>query len=148
MYWKDLMPFDDPEERIEPGLFEHYRRMIAIRNTYPALQLGSYQTLLAKDPHRIFAFARTLDGESVVVVVNNSDARHRLDVPSPWADGTKVVRLTDSAACEVVDPPASEPAARPKTRVRADHQSPVKVEGGRLKGIMLEPRSTSAFAKN
>ncbi len=147
MYWKDLMPYDDPDERIEPGLFDHYRRMIAIRNTYPALQLGSYQTLLAKDPIRLFAFARSLDGESVVIVVNNSDKRHRLDVPSPWADGSRIAALTDPKACDIVEPPADPPAARPGVRIKPNYRSPLTVEGGRLKGIMLEPRTTNVFAK-
>lgn len=147
MYWPDLMPYDDPNERIEPGLFDHYRRMIAIRNTYPALQLGSYRTLLAQDPTGLFAFARSLDVDTVLVVVNNSDHPRQLDVPSPWADGADIAALTNPNACEVIEPTANPPTARPGIRVKPEHHSPLIVEGGRLKGIMLEPRTTNVFAK-
>ncbi|HKQ46474.1 MAG TPA: alpha amylase N-terminal ig-like domain-containing protein [Phycisphaerae bacterium] len=147
MFWEDLMPYDDPDERIEPGLYEHYRRTIAIRNTYPALQLGSYQTLLAMDNYRVFAFARALDGESIVVVVNNGSKRRRLDVPSPWPNGTKVMAIMNPEACELAEPSKEQPAARPTIRAKAAHRSALKVELGRLKGMLLPPRTTNVFAK-
>lgn len=148
MYWKDLMPFDDPDERFEPGLFEHYRRIIAIRNTYPALQLGSYQTLLVKDSTRVFAFARTLDGNSIVVVVNNSDKRHRLEVPSPWADGANIKPLMDAGSFEVIHPSGDQFKARPTVKEITKSRSGLTVKGGHLKGMMLEPRTTNVFVQS
>jgi cyclomaltodextrinase / maltogenic alpha-amylase / neopullulanase len=149
MYWEELMPYDDPDERIVPGLRDHYRRMIAIRNTNPALQLGSFETLLMKDSLRMYAFARTLGNDTIVIVLNNSDKPHKLDVPVSWPAGSKVVRLDDPAVCEVVDPPAAQPKARPTIRLKeprasASGSSP-KVVDGRLKGITLEPRTGAMF---
>jgi glycosidase len=148
MFWHDLMPYDDPDERIEQGLFEHYQRIIAIRNTFPALQLGSFQSLLAKDKLQIFAFARSLDAETIVVVVNNSDAKHRLDVPVPWADGANIKPLMDPGAFEVVDPPGDKPKARPTMKETEKYRSALTVEAGHLKGMMLPPRTTNVFVQS
>ncbi|MFQ5423147.1 MAG: alpha amylase N-terminal ig-like domain-containing protein [Phycisphaerae bacterium] len=145
MLWPDLMPFDDPSEQILPELHDHYRRMIAIRNTYPALQLGAFETLLANDRTRVFAYARSLDRETIVVVLNNGDEPRRLNVPVPWPPGTKIVRLDDPAACEVLYPPASDPARRPTVRPIAGHQTKLKVIDGHLRGIMLPPRTGGVF---
>ncbi|MFH1419488.1 MAG: alpha amylase N-terminal ig-like domain-containing protein [Planctomycetota bacterium] len=147
MYWEDLMPFDDPDERIVPGLRDFYRRMIAIRNAHPALQLGSLETLLAHDRNKVYAYCRSLGGESIVVVINNDKKPHKLDVPSPWPDGSRIVRLDDPNACEVIEPAADQPAARPTVRLIQGHDSPVKVAEGRLKGVMLSPRTGGIFMR-
>jgi cyclomaltodextrinase / maltogenic alpha-amylase / neopullulanase len=146
MWWDDLMPFDDPDERIEPGLFEHHKRMIAIRNTYPALQLGSFEPLLARDDHGVFAFCRSLNDERVVVVFNNSDHAHRLDLESPWPDGTQVDRADDPKAFEVVEP--KDAASRAVVRPTGKHKSSLKIEKGRLHGCMIEPRTAGIFVKS
>jgi glycosidase len=142
MLWKDLMPYDDPDERIEPGLFEHYQRTIAIRNTYPPLQLGSFEPLLSRDDQGVFAFSRSLNDQQVVVVLNNSDHTHRLNVPVSWPDGSRVVRLDDPKACGVL-PPAD---ARSRPTVRS-YDAALKVEGGRLHGCMIHPRTAGIFTK-
>ncbi len=45
--------------------------MISIRNSYPALQVGDFKTLLVDDKNKIYAFERTLDEQSIIVVLNN-----------------------------------------------------------------------------
>lgn len=147
MLWPERMPYDDPEEKIEQDVLEHYRRVIAIRNTYPALQLGSFNPLAAVDDKGVFAFARTLDGESIVVVLNSSGESHRLDVPSPWPDGTRIVRLDDPKECELVMPPSDDPKARPTLRPRAMKHEHVRVEGGHLRGLMLHPYEGAILAR-
>jgi len=52
-------------------MFEHYKKMISIRNLYPALQIGDYKTLLVDDENEIYAFERTLDKQNIIVVLNN-----------------------------------------------------------------------------
>ena len=123
------------------------RRMIAIRNTFPALQLGSFVTLFAEDVRGLFAFARTLDDETVVTVLNNSDRPRRLDVPAPWPSGSTVLRLDDPRVCTVVDPPRTEPMARPMVRAIDGHVSPIKVIDGRLRGVTLGPRTGGVFGR-
>jgi cyclomaltodextrinase len=53
-------------------LFEHYKKMISIRNKYPALQLGDFKALLIDDENEIYAFERSLDKQSIMIVLNNS----------------------------------------------------------------------------
>ncbi|MBN2559549.1 MAG: alpha amylase N-terminal ig-like domain-containing protein [Phycisphaerae bacterium] len=145
MLWPELMPYDDPDERIEQDLYEHYRRMIAIRNSIPALQLGTYETLLAEMSRGIFAFSRTLGDETIVAVFNNSNRARKLDVPVPWSAGSAVLRLDDPAACEVVDPPVGDPTARPTLRPVDGYASPLKVVDGHLRGMTLGPRTAGVF---
>lgn len=146
MYWEDLMPYDDPDERIEPGLFEYHQRLIAIRNTFPALQLGSFEPLIARDDHGVFAFCRSLGSERVVVVFNNSDKPHRLDLPSPWPEGTHVDRADDPKVYDVVE--AKDAASRAVVRPTGKHKPSLKVENGRLHGSMIEPRTAAIFVKS
>ena len=145
MLWPDLMPYDDPSEIIETEVFEHYRRMIAIRNTCPALQLGSFQSLVTDDAKGVFAFARTLGDQSVVVVINNSDHARRLDVPVPWPDETGVVRLDDLRACKLVEPAVGNETARPTVQPVKGFRSKLRVHDGRLQGGRLAPRTGGVF---
>jgi glycosidase len=93
MLWKDLEPFDNPQDAVMDDVWEHYRRVIAIRNTYPALRTGSFQTLLTDDTRDLYGFTRTR-GESVVACVfNNSDKDQAVVVQSPWPDGAQVIDL-------------------------------------------------------
>lgn len=147
MLWPELLPYDDPDERIEQDVLEHHRRMIAIRNTYPALQVGSLDTLMTDDGKGIYAYARSLDGESVVVVLNNSGQQHRLDVPSPWPDGSIIVRLDDANEAEIVMPAEGDLKARPGIRAKNPHHRHVRVEGGHLRGMMLHAYSGAVLAR-
>ena len=148
MLWADLMPYDDPAERIETEVLDHYRRMIAIRNTYPALRLGLFQPLAADDARGVFAFARTLDDQTVVVVINNSDHPRGLNVSAPWPDGTGIVRLDDPRASKLIEPPAVTRTARPTVQPVKGFRSKLRVQNGRLQGARLAPRSGAVFCKS
>ncbi len=67
---------------INKGLKSHYKKLIEIRNNNMALQTGDYRTILADDQKDVFIFERTLVGQSIIVVLNNSDISHRLEIPS------------------------------------------------------------------
>ena len=54
-------------------LFEHYKKLISIRNDHPSLRTGDFKTLLADDINRIYAFERNLGNEKVIVVLNNGN---------------------------------------------------------------------------
>lgn len=86
MLWPDLAYADEvygPDahtthapDRVEirHDLWEHYRKLIAIRRAHPALLHGDYRTLVADDARDVFAFERNGDGDQVVVAFNNSAA--------------------------------------------------------------------------
>ena len=88
---------------------------------------------------------RTLDDQSVVVVINNSDQARRLDVPVPWSNETSVIRLDDSQACKLVEPAAGNRAARPTVQPVKGFRSKLRVRGGRLQGGLLAPRTGGVF---
>jgi cyclomaltodextrinase / maltogenic alpha-amylase / neopullulanase len=80
----------------KPGVFEFTQQLISLRKRLPALRRGSYLKLFNDDPRGIFAFARTLSDEKVVVVMNSSGTRRSLHVPVTglgWAEGHIVQNL-------------------------------------------------------
>jgi len=81
-------------------VFEHYRRVIAIRNTYPALRTGQFQVFLADDQNDLFGFARTRGTDMVAVIINNSDRDQVLDVAVPFPNNSRVVDLMTAAPVE------------------------------------------------
>ncbi len=147
MIWPDL-PNDDPEERIEPQLLEHYRRMIAIRQACPALQLGAFHTLMTDDRRRVYAYARVLGDESVVVFINNSDKSHRVNVPVDWPETARIVRLDDPEQAELVAAVADDSASRTAIRVRPGVSSKWHVKDGKLVGGTLAGRTAAIFARH
>ncbi len=91
MLWNDIKYEDEifnangskhkPESvEINTPLFEHYKKLIHIRNENKALQLGSYKTILADNEKNVFVFEREYKGEKIVVVINNSATEQELTV--------------------------------------------------------------------
>ncbi len=98
MLWRDIA-YEDEEflpdgsrreypEKVSPDLdlLEYYKKIISIRNSSKALQLGSFETIETDDERNIYSFARRHGDEKVVVVLNNAPAAVMVDVP---ADGMK-----------------------------------------------------------
>lgn len=102
MIWND-MNYDDeiylPNQtrRIESDkvegnhdLFEHYRKLIRIRNENLALQLGDFRTVLTDNKKELYAFSRSYKNEKIIVILNNSNkpqkAEIRIPANSKWLD--------------------------------------------------------------
>ena len=81
MLWKDLEPYQDSAERVDTALLDHYRKLVAIRRSSEALQVGAYRMLLADDEHGVFAFERSAGGKCAIVVINNSDRARTVALP-------------------------------------------------------------------
>lgn len=62
-------------------LLNHYKKLIHIRNSHPALQSGSFTTLLADDAKDVYAFKRATPDEEIIVVLNNSGAEQMVTIP-------------------------------------------------------------------
>jgi oligo-1,6-glucosidase len=74
-------------ERADAGsVFHHYRRLIELRHTEPAVALGDF-TMLLEDDERVYAFTRRLDGVELLVVANFSGEPVTAGVPDAeaWA---------------------------------------------------------------
>lgn len=92
MIWPDIQYADEvynadgtihaPDKvDINQALFAHYKKLIHIRKDNPALQLGTYKTLLADDARDLFVFERSHEGETIIVVLNNSAQQATVDLP-------------------------------------------------------------------
>ncbi len=112
-------PWHRPETW-DTSLLHDFQRMIAFRKARPALRRGSFRTLLARDD--VFAFARQLGRETIVVILNTATATRRVDL---GIEGL----LSDGEGLDEV----------------WTHGS-VRVDGGRLRGVELAPRSGRVFA--
>lgn len=112
-------PWHRPETW-DTALLHDFQRYIALRKARPALRRGSFRKLLARDG--VFAFARPLGDETIVVALNAATGTRRVDLP---LDGL----LSDGAGLDEVWT-----------------QESVRVEGGRLRGVELAPRSGRVFA--
>lgn len=62
-----LLQDADPE-----SLLNHYRKLINIRNQYPALRVGDYTKILSDDL-AVYAALRTTEEEKILIVANMSD---------------------------------------------------------------------------
>lgn len=94
MLWKDIRYEDEickPDgthraypDKVAPDMdmYEYYKKLISIRNSSEALQLGTFETVKADDERNIFIFTRRYNGEKVTVVINNSPAAIIAEVPS------------------------------------------------------------------
>jgi oligo-1,6-glucosidase len=65
----------------DPGsVFNHYRRLIALRHDLPVVALGHFALLLPEDPS-VYAFTRTLRDDRLLVLANFSSAPQTVDLP-------------------------------------------------------------------
>ncbi len=76
----------------DSALFSYYQRVITLRRDHAALRRGTFETVATVDENHTFAFRRTLDAESLVVVLNRGEEAHQLSLPM----------TSDSAAFEIV----------------------------------------------
>ncbi|MBK6427868.1 MAG: alpha-glucosidase C-terminal domain-containing protein [Blastocatellia bacterium] len=95
MVWRELQPYKDPDDVVDEGMLEHYRKLLAIRNSYDALQVGEYRQVLADDATGVFAFERSHAGKRVWVVINNTDRTQWVKLPverGSWHDALNDTR--------------------------------------------------------
>jgi cyclomaltodextrinase len=92
MLWPDMAyaneashPFGkqrpDDVNAFDHDLFAHYKTMIALRKTHPALLHGTYTTVMTDDVRDLFAFLRSDGNEHILIVINNSPAAQTVVLP-------------------------------------------------------------------
>jgi maltooligosyltrehalose synthase len=52
-----------------------------MRREYPGLRKGDYQSVLTNDRTRVFAFARKLNGQTLIAVFNRNPNSNSIDIP-------------------------------------------------------------------
>jgi cyclomaltodextrinase / maltogenic alpha-amylase / neopullulanase len=65
---------------VNQALQAHYKKLIAIRNANPALQLGTFKTLIADDAKDVYVFEREYKGSRLIVALNNSGKEQKVAV--------------------------------------------------------------------
>ena len=116
MVWPDAGAFEQEDVGFDPEVYAFYRKLIAIRQHAPALELGAFRVVLADDASGVFAFERVLGDEAVVVVHNRSGRERRVDVP---VEAEAVVDLLDPRSIELPEVDLDDPE-RPELEVRDD----------------------------
>jgi glycosidase len=130
MIWKDLQPYDDPQIKFDNRLFEHYRRLIAIRAAEPALQTGWFQTVKLDNATGLFAFQRTLGKQRVYVIISRNPEAQSIQIPiADVGPDEKLVNLLDPAAATVKTGSGSD--ARPTIHIN-DSAPGLFATGGEL----------------
>ena len=81
IYNADRSLHEPDKVEINLQLIEHYKKLIDIRNENPALQLGSFKTLLTDDKNSLIIFERDFEGEKLIIVINNSNNEQIIDIP-------------------------------------------------------------------
>jgi glycosidase len=99
MVWSDMKYSDevylpDGRKREKPDtvefcsdLFNHYKKLISIRNGSEALQVGDFKTLLADDSAEVYVFSRSSGKENVIVLLNKSNVPRKCTVTAPQKGG-------------------------------------------------------------
>ncbi len=92
MIWEDMKYQDEsvlpdqsmrknPEKvKFNKELFNHYRKLIFIRNNNIALQIGDYKTILINDENQIYAFSRSYNDEELIVILNNGGSKRKVNL--------------------------------------------------------------------
>jgi hypothetical protein len=153
MLWKDLQSYDNPQDAVMDDIWSHYARVVAIRNTYPALRTGLYRALLTDDANDIVAFSRTLGKDVVAVVINNSAKDRIVDVPVPFPNDAHVVDLLNAAVefysapmTSVGFPQFGNAATVRAIRVNPNAATALVVHGGKLQ-LNLAHKSAAVLVR-
>jgi oligo-1,6-glucosidase len=81
----------------ERSVFHHYRRLIELRHTSPVVVDGEFTMVLADHPH-VYAFTRSLAGETWLVLGNFSGRHQALgDLDDGWGDAAVVLANVDDS---------------------------------------------------
>ena len=70
-------------------------KLIAIRNSYPALRTGSYMTLLTDAARHVYAFGRFDAHHRIAIVLNNASYKQTVTLPAYQLSMTDGSRVTD-----------------------------------------------------
>lgn len=97
----------DAQRGVPGSVLEHYRAVIALRRSEPALISGSFDEVLADHP-TVYAYTRTWRNTQILVVANMSGEPTSAAVGSRWADAEPLLG-NYSSACG----PAAELSLRP-----------------------------------
>ena len=74
------MPWDKPDLE----LLGFYRRLVGTRNAHASLRRGASEVVVAQGG--VYVYARVLDGDRVIVALNNSESPQLVEIPAKGID--------------------------------------------------------------
>jgi cyclomaltodextrinase len=92
------------ESNWDQGLRQWVRLLISLRKRSPALRRGEYVRLLAEEG--IYAFARILGEQNILIVLNTSGQERQFEVPCTalgWSEGRVLQSLIDGQKFNVAN---------------------------------------------
>jgi glycosidase len=110
--WDDAGPYTQEGVGFRPEVFANHQRFIAVRNALPALRRGGFEPVSTDDANSVFAFKRTLDDQTVYVVLNRS-AETRQTTLRAGAPDALFVDYADAAHVGIEMPMIAIATARP-----------------------------------
>jgi len=84
-------PWDKKEWQAEQRDF--VRKLIALRRAHPELQRGAFLPILARDAQEVLAFARVLEDQAALIVLNCAAESQTIDIQVQglgWKDGWQI----------------------------------------------------------
>ncbi len=80
-----------------------FRSWIAIRKKYDAIKRGSYQTVYTNNESCVYAFVRSVQGQAVLVILNNSEKEQRVNQSEiPAMRGERLLDIKDGGMIKEV----------------------------------------------
>ena len=76
--------------RDQGSVYHHYRRLIALRHSEPAVVHGDFTPLLPQD-ERVYAFTRSHRGTTLLVLGNFTGESVRVDLPPQWRQAERIL---------------------------------------------------------
>jgi len=61
-------------------LFEHYKKIISLRNNNDALQTGKFKTLVTDNAKNVYGFLRESESQSIIVLLNNNKSDNKIKI--------------------------------------------------------------------
>ncbi len=104
MLWKDLEPYEVPKENfVNEALLNHYKKVAAIRNTYPALRIGCFEGIYMNDEMNVYAFKRWDKKNDIIVVLNNNRENSEVTIPVDYKSGTEFIDVLNAKDYKIID---------------------------------------------
>ncbi|HLO84519.1 MAG TPA: glycoside hydrolase family 13 protein [Nostocaceae cyanobacterium] len=79
-------------EHWDQDILEYHRQLIKLRHNYPALRIGTYQTLYAQG--QVYIFTRRLEAQILVVAVNAGNKTAKVSIQPSWPTQPKQILFT------------------------------------------------------
>jgi glycosidase len=67
--------------KFDSSLLNYYKKVVEIRKNNEALRQGSFRTIIGLNSENVYAYERETTGNSVLVVLNNSDKAETVTLP-------------------------------------------------------------------